>query len=320
MMSIIATMTKEFIKNLSSSDYPPFYITLVEGRFTPESVSVELVQGSLKKSEESAKYIEDRWAEFEGEKRPGDEKPSRFRLVDTEILGNQLKLLLDPSINYKDYIGSRTPDFVNVFGKEYSAYPLAVTFMLKTSDNTLVLTYREPFQHDYKPGGLHAGAAGFMVLDDIDQDGVPNPINAAMREAAEEFGIESKDLVNTSCIGVIEDPVTTHPDILYRGSTKLKANEVLAKTVDGENKLLAIEYSEESVKDWILALTHALVPPAIAALVFDGRHNFGEKWYKEVSHRLNLRSKAFCNEQLWRKYEQKDLSRVGKRLQKLGIN
>lgn len=312
-------MSTEHNQNTINFEYPPFYITLVEGRFAPEDVVVDLVKNSLIKNEESAKYIDERWLEFKGEKRIGDEKPSRYRLVGTEMIGNQLKLQLDPSITYKNYIGSRTPEFVSIFGKEYSAYPLAVTFMLKTSDNKLILTYRLPFQHDYKPGGLHAGAAGFMVHEDINQNGVLNPINSAVREAAEEFGIGRSKLIDITCIGVIEDPITTHPDILYRGSTKLSSDEILAKTIDGENRLLAIEYSAESVKDWVLALSHALVPPAVASLVFDGRYKFGESWYKDVTNKLNLRGKAFCNEQLWRAYEQRDLNRVSRRLEELGI-
>lgn len=289
-----------------------FFNVLVEGKFNPEKISVELVNGTRESSEESQVYIDSEWKSFPGKKWPNDTEPSRYRFEEVVEKNGQIILRLDPSVSYKDSLGTRSSEFREKFGEEYQARDIATSILVQTSDNMLILTRRNE-THDYKPNGLHVSAGGFVTFKD-EQNGNLNPLTPVYRELHEEVGLEKEELLGVTFLGIVDNPHESHPDLIFEAKTHLSSEQIVDRERDEENEVIFINDKAAEVKDWILGLSHSYVTVGAALLILHGKERFGDHWYEEVIVGLKLRGKDYHDRHVYDALEARDKLRLSRRL------
>ena len=291
-----------------------FFEILFQGNFPIDAIQTVYTSNSLRQSVASEEFIEGQWQFFQGKKYPNDVNPSRYRFVNAGVENSNLTITLDPCVSYRDFTGSRGPEFRMTFTSDFWPNPTAVGLLLSTSNNQLVVTHRVGLS-DYKSGGLNTSAGGFMeILKDSDLNGNANIIAAIHRETREELGINPEtELVEMTCIGAVHNPLSTATEIMFSGTTSLATAEVIKRINDGENKVYVVENSPHGVADQLKNLNHAWVATGLAYLVVHGANQFGTEWLLEISEALDRHGKNYFNPQFRERAEKWHTRRVQRR-------
>lgn len=258
---------KEFETAPQSHD---FFRVLFENKenIPVDNISIDLVEpgSTIRRTEESEACIDDQWNRLIKEHKikpwPNDTKPTRFRFVDCILQDGNVNLTLDPCVSYRDFVGSRDPDFLKRFGQDFLPNPLSGNMLVVTADERLVLTVRGHI-NDYKAGGYQFVAGGFMNM------GIDNhPMDTAIREVAEETGIQKNEYMeDVSFLGIATSDWTYATDSFFLGHTTLSSSEIDRRDNDNENTLLYIPFDIKKIQQWILAPVHACSPTTIAAIL-----------------------------------------------------
>jgi ADP-ribose pyrophosphatase YjhB (NUDIX family) len=282
---------------------------LVEGKFAPEQIDVVMTHDTMQRNKESEQFIEKGWCRHlaSGAKPwANDLKPTRYRAVSIKVIGGRLEVTIDPCVSYKDFIGSLTPEFEERFGHDFVPDPLALTAVIVTADNKMLVTLRND-KTDYKPSGYHVSVGGFM-----DTHKEQCPVAAALREVEEETGIMPEEIAHLSCLGAAYNPWTLHTDLIFRAETSLTSQEVLTRAHDDENEVLFIPIDQQSIERWILVPMHANVVITMAAMILFGEEMFGHDWRMDMLAQLARGSKNYKSAEVRRALERRDLARLAK--------
>lgn len=270
-----------------------FFQTLLRGFFDPNQLEVRLVPAgsSLRKDLQSEVWIEGAWQEFirQGNKPwPGDLKPKRYRLVDLAP-GSDSRIILtaDPCVSYREFIGTQAPEFAARFGMDFVSRAIATSILIRTNDGKTLITVRDK-RTDYKWHGWHASLGGHWEIDKNE-----TPLQAALRELWEEAGIGQSEIEKLELLGVINNPWTAHPDIIYSAETSLASSDILSRNHDDENSIFFIDTTADSYEHLMAKTMHASVIVPLAAMLWVGSQLFGNEWEQNMLNLMAEESKDY---------------------------
>lgn len=297
-----------------------FFDILVEGEFPLYKIETLVTQPGdvLKRTPQSERILDRAWNEHVAAGNrpwPNDLKPTRYHLADFEVTDSgALQITLDPSVSYRDFVGSRESDLL-AGPPENIPNPIAVSTVLiaknAAGEDGVLLTVRKSM-HDYKPGGYHV-LGGFM---DIRKDA--GPTDTALRESAEECGLTPEEITELKCHGLVLNKIEGHVDAVYSARTSVLAEDILTRMNDGENEVIFIPLSAAKLREWVIVPTHANVVITSAALLMVGKsflaHELGqngvEAWHRDMLAMLAYRSRDYGDKEIEQALEQRDLKRL----------
>src|SRR5437588_3414597 len=114
--------------------------------------------------------------------------------------GGTLHLVLGDT-GYKEYVTTRVPEFFQGRDRQELGNALAVCSVVETSDDYILLDKRQGV--DVYVGRYHV-IGGFFERD-LDMATSPDPFSAIRREIREETGIQTTDIKEQFCLGVVYD-------------------------------------------------------------------------------------------------------------------
>lgn len=245
------------------------------GDWRPGQVRVvRSIQSSRRIIPEVQRRIDETWARVSA--RPGvnlfDGPMCRMESFDASP--GRLSLVVSLT-SYKPFLGTNlhNPGFAETFGRDVMANPVGVSTLLETADGWLMLGVRNA-SVAYYPGRVHP-FAGTLEPDDG-----PDVFTAAYRELNEELSLQSSDLPEIRCTGLVEDTALLQPELIFAARCDLKRARI-------EQRLDAAEHDAtwavEALRESVEAATGeaALTPVAVASLLLWGRGRFGEDWFAD---------------------------------------
>ena len=153
--------------------------------------------------------------------------------------------------SYKEYVTTRTAAFAQAYPRHAIGNPLAVCSVVETSDNYILLDKREGV--DVYVGRYHV-IGGFFERDlDICQR--PDPFAAMRREIREETGIQSDDIQQQFCLGIVYDLSTPHSEMCFLTLLNISLDEVLHNRTPEEDEikqLRSLLITPETLREFIL--------------------------------------------------------------------
>ncbi len=199
-----------------------------------------------------------------------------------------------------------------------------VAMILQTSDNRLVVQHRAVEKrklHEKKktrgnasyadiPGASVAGMVDATASrDEARRPGTPDAIDtnflkgAILKEASEELGIAPDDLDALRIVGLAQDKIKIHDEVLLLADTKLTAEELHETSrrsnrnknlgdADFEEKFIDIESSPRAVELFLTEVKCPLPPTHAAALVAAGYSLVVRESGPEAAHAWRERMQA----------------------------
>ena len=207
-----------------------------------------------------------------------------FRLVNAASQPDGTLHLLLGNTSYKEYTTTRVPDFFQNRTRQELSNALAVCSVIETNDGHILLDKRQGV--DVYVGRYHV-IGGFFERD-LDMLGQPDPFEAMRREIKEETGIQSADIREQYCLGVVYDLTTPHSELCFLTRLNIPLAEVQMRTPEDNEvqQLLSLAVTEESLRDFVLKYHGNISPTGEANLLMYGAVKFGEQRFEEVMGRL----------------------------------
>lgn len=279
--------------------YPqnPFFETLAVGSFSPAQVVVE-TQLPTSKPTPFKEAILEHW----GRKDNNPRGLRRTLTLQTQpiIKNNQLHLATAES-TFLEFDATRDPEVRKSYSDSvHTVDPLGTSVLLITEDEKLLLVQR-PHNAATKPDAMsvisgYPEVAGDPTrigkIPDADESGNWNPFQTIIRELAEETGIYKSELSSNDFVltGIIFNKSSNQPVVTFAAKTFLtaehiKERELVGKT-DGEVRVRFIPNTYTAIEDMLLTFAASSSPSGIASLLFYGRQQFGDEWYKKINSRL----------------------------------
>ena len=166
--------------------------------------------------------------------------------------------------NYKEFVGTRNPEFIATFGKEQISNPLSAGVVLITEDNKLILGRSSSID-----GSKYALSviAGYLdphkdILCIHNKDGsdyvdIVDIFHGIEREIYEETGIAAYDIVELVCLGIIVNRNQNQMNIPFCGTLNISSDEVVtkrSKTQDSEfSEILFVQNDLRSINEFMNA-------------------------------------------------------------------
>src|SRR5712691_12443117 len=203
-----------------------------------------------------------------------------FRLVSAKSQPDGTLHLVLGDTSYKEYVTTRVPEFAHGRTREELGNALSVCSVVETSDNYILLDKRQGV--DVYVGRYHV-IGGFFERD-LDTTTRPDPFRAICREIREETGIQSNDIQEQYCLGVVYDLTTPHGEICFLTRLNITLAEVYRRTPE-ENEIKQLQslyVTQESLKDFLLANHGNISATGEPNLLMYGGWKFGAGWLEEV--------------------------------------
>lgn len=255
--------------------------------YNPDKIIIKKTSGLLKRSPASEKFIEKEWQKritSDQKAWPNDTKPSRYHFGGLKKSSDALLLLADPSISYRDTLGSRPAKFRKLFPKKYSPVPITVSLALTVKNSRgeemLCLTSRNTTQ-DAHAGGFHVTTGGAM---EIKKD--KKPFDAALRETKEEIGLKPREISNIRCRAIAYNPWLSEIGVIFTATAKVTAKEIQSRPHDDENKTLFIPLTKKNLEYLLLQLTFANSLDGTLGALAIGSDRFGAVWAKNILKKI----------------------------------
>lgn len=258
---------------------------LVRGRYTPEQIIIDyLPELHLLLSDNLRNEMERIWQEklvqaqqqgfplFDGK---------LFRMEEMEQHADQTLRIMLGNTSYKEYVATRTPASVQELTRNGVSNALAVCSVIETLDGFILLEQRQGTDgHD---GRFHI-IGGFMERDIDNKGHAPDPFAAMNREIREETGIQTDDIREQHCLGMVYDTLLPHPELCFVTRLNIPlATASKRKPEDNEVKALRVlRVTAASLKESILTHHGNISPTGEAALILYGAWKFGTGWFDEV--------------------------------------
>ena len=186
------------------------YQILTQGKFYSYDIMIFYNHNSrIIQSLERLEFIESKWREFTSNN-PKTFNGRLFRVDDYNILSskNNLIELQLGNTDYKEFIGTQDPEFINRFGKKYTANPLSTGTVLVTQDNKIILGKRSSSGTDTGKNKISVIGGYLDPTKDLvnHNNTVVDTFHGIKREIFEETGIDDdKDIVDLACIGLFNN-------------------------------------------------------------------------------------------------------------------
>lgn len=214
-----------------------------------------------------------------------------FRLVGAEArLDGVLHLVLGDG-SYKEYVTTREPEFAVARARHELGNVLAVCSVVETSDGFILLDKRQGV--DGYVGRYHV-IGGFFERDldlDVDSDtnpvatvARPDPFGAIRREIREETGIQTADIREQYCLGVVYDLTLPHGEMCFLTRLHIPLAEVHTRVPEEQEikQLHTLHVTSESLADFLRTHHSNISPTGEPNLLMYGALRFGEEWFEEM--------------------------------------
>lgn len=233
---------------------------LAEGRFHRENIVTYHEPKRIHQDPAAAKSIESKWSAFL-HANPDSFNGPLFRM-DSYVLDrtpkgiDRIELFLSDT-DYKEFVGTRDPEFVTTFGKEKIGNPVSVGVILISKDNKLILGKRSS-KIDADKSSISVVAGYLDPQKDIIRDHHSNSDKVDIfygicREIYEETGIEVKDFVELICIGVLVNRRHNQVNIPFYCKLNILARDVLNRAYKCSKRefaeLFAVQNTEQSLEE-----------------------------------------------------------------------
>ncbi len=223
-----------------------------------------------------------------------------FRYIDAHVTPDQSLHILVSDTSYKEYVTTRIPAFAQEHPYHERGNPLAVCSVVETSDGYILLDKRQGV--DVYVGRYHVIGGFFERSLDMPQNTdlagnagttniniQPDPFAAICREIREETGIQSTDISEQYCLGIVYDLATPHAEICFLTRLHIPLQEVQSRQPeDNEIKQLIPFYvTDESLRTFILEHHGNISATGEPNLLFYGAWKFGGRWLNELMSQLS---------------------------------
>jgi hypothetical protein len=202
------------------------------------------------------------------------------RLESFNATDTRLRLELSKS-SYKIFLGTNMahPEFASQFGPEVMGNPVGVSPALFTSDGYLLLGHRTQ-SVAYYPGRIHP-FSGSLEPADVD------PFAAVGRELKEELSLETADISDIRCTGIVEDASLRQPELIFTAESNRTRPEIEGRLDQLEHhSVFAVPATDDGIEN-ALRMEARFTPVAIASLLLWGRLKFGEVWFEKCLSEFN---------------------------------
>jgi len=200
--------------------------------------------------------------------------------------------------SYRIFYGTNltSPRLDKPIPREAMANPVGVSTALLTRDDWLLFGRRNN-SVAYYPQRVHpfAGALEEKDLGDV--------FGAVEREFGEELRLTPGEIESVQCLGIVEDSVIRHPELIFRARVHLTRAQLEAQVHDDEHRgSVAIEATQGAVESALRRVGTAhhageggqcppyedaeFTPVGIAALLLFGRDAFGDEWFAQAARSL----------------------------------
>ena len=201
------------------------------------------------------------------------------RLERFEARGDTLHLALSRT-SYKYHYGTniREPELAERYGERALARPLGVSCALVTGDGSLLMGRRNE-NVAYYPSRIHPFAGAVEPAETIDV------FDEVRRELEEELHLRREDLLDVRCVGVVEDWLLRHPEVIVLVRCRLTRSQ-LERQVDEKEHHEG--FAVAPVEAAIDAATRdpRLTPVAVATVMLWGRSVLGDEWFAAARPRV----------------------------------
>ena len=180
--------------------------------------------------------------------------------------------------NYKEYVGSRDPEFEELFGPKYVIRPLGVGVIAVTGDDKILIGKRESVD-TWK--GYHGTIAGYVQLPK--NSSFPPDINeTVIRELFEEAAIRKDEIAMLRFLGV-----TSYSQLVYEVELKTLSSEFFSRApIEREfGEFRFIEENKKSLANFIRRHKAKITPISLASLIYFGIKNYGKSWLTSLHTR-----------------------------------
>jgi hypothetical protein len=236
-----------------------------------------------------------------------------FRYVNAQPSNDQSLHLILGDTSYKEYVTTRTPLFAQGRPHHELANPLAVCSVIETSDGYILLDQRQGV--DVYVGRYHVIGGFFersldtspsLPLDASNPSNPtypslatypsdystpsaqPDPFAAMRREIREETGIQSADICEQYCLGVVSDLTTPHAEMCFLTLLHIPLEEVQRRQPEDDevNHLIPLHVTSESLRTFIFQHHGNISATGEPNLLFYGSWKFGTAWLTEITSQL----------------------------------
>jgi 8-oxo-dGTP pyrophosphatase MutT (NUDIX family) len=254
----------------------------VVGEFAANQVKCSAVDSTRRIVPEVEAMIESAWRDVLA--RPGvklyDGPISRLERF--QQIGDQLHLALSQT-SYRIFVGTNLyhPELADQFGADVMANPVGVSTVLQTADNKLLFGVRNGAVA-YYPRRTHPFAGSLEPRDN------GNIFAAARRELREEIALTDADLGQLTLLGLVEDRLIRHPELIFSATTVFDERTLIAQMDEAEHHdTVAIPAERVAVES--AAADSAFTPVGVACLLLWGRVQFGNRWFHHMQEGLGSR-------------------------------
>jgi 8-oxo-dGTP pyrophosphatase MutT (NUDIX family) len=193
--------------------------------------------------------------------------------------GDSLELSLSET-SYRIFYGTNLMNAgaLSQYGREVMANPVGVSTALQTSDGYLLFGRRNA-RVAYHPNRVHPFAG---TLEPRDGEDV---FSAVERELHEELKITAVEIESIRCIGIVEDDVIKHPELIFHASVRLTREQVESQLQrDEHGGSVAIQNLRGAIGNALA--DEQFTPVAMGTLLLFGREGFGDDWLKRCASRM----------------------------------
>ncbi len=160
---------------------------------------------------------------------------------------------------------------------------VATAMIVRSADGEIILQHRSKRNAAYGnvPGASVGGMLDANIEDPNRKKGTPDPVDAGsvianiVKETDEELGIDKKDLDKVRIVGIADDKVKPHDELLLLADSHLTYDEIKKKAkkanknrtlgdADFEEKFVAIDATPQAIET-LLTQVHCPLPSTHAA-------------------------------------------------------
>lgn len=243
----------------------PMNEIMIKGKFGRDCLKVRYNPGRQSYGHKANELIELKWNEFL-ELNPKSYNGPLFRVNKWSDFNSRdglqkIELHLTDT-DYKEFVGTRNPEFIATFEKKQISNPLSVGAVLITAQQLIL--GRRSSSIDGSKCALSV-IAGYLdpqkdILHIHNRDGsdyvdIVDIFHGIEREIYEETGIAAYDVVELVCLGIIANRKQNQMNIPFCGTLNISSDEVITKrsvTQDSEfSEILFVQNDLRSINEFM---------------------------------------------------------------------